>query len=132
MCLCTDFNYPEVTLCGWQDIKIRLLTTWLWSPLSLPWVHYFLLGLRGEIVFLRAQEAVQEWLCSSFFKTCSVRSSAWEMFYLSSWYEQYSNVCLVFLSPKCLRTVMVFIYLMIFVVVILFCCVLSPLLCCIV
>ena len=27
MCICLwpEFDYPEVTLCGWQDIKIQLL-----------------------------------------------------------------------------------------------------------
>ena len=26
----TEFGRPDVTLCGWQDIKIQLITNWIW------------------------------------------------------------------------------------------------------
>ena len=55
--LMTEFDHPQVTLCGWQDIKIHLLTN-LQSTILLVadsyWLFCYKLQLWGSSLFLLA------------------------------------------------------------------------------
>ena len=45
----TKFDYPEVTLCGWQDVKIQLLTKFSQKYDAL-WVVCQPSGFQSEVV----------------------------------------------------------------------------------
>ena len=55
MCICLwpEFDCPEVTLCGWQDIKIQLLTNywllWPWPLGEITQNFFFFKGLITDL-----------------------------------------------------------------------------------
>ena len=65
--LITEFNYPQVTLCSWQDLKVQLLPKWLaqWMLLFLG-VCFLGVHLKMEEVFWAVGEDMPGLVNASF------------------------------------------------------------------